>query len=126
MRVTFGKEKKHRTSVYIDEKEIGFIAITEIAHRPTEDDIIKAGDEWDESTHMWYFFDKRQDERYIRKDLRKLLVESDDDLGQSYFEKEVARRVVKVKAKVDKLSPKALDAVNKMIESFVFSQKGGQ
>ena len=115
MKVTFGKENKHRTPVYIDKKEIGFIAITEIAHRPTEDDVIKADDECDENTHMWYFFDKRQDERYIRKDLRKLLNESDDDLGQSYFEKEVARRVVKPKAKVDKLSPKALSAVNDMI-----------
>ena len=117
MKVTFGKENKHRTPIYIDKKQIGFIAITEIAHRPTESDIIKDGDDWNESTHMWYFFDKRKDENYVRKDLRKFLIESDDDLGKSYFEKEVARRVVKPKANVDLLSPKALDAVNNMIAS---------
>ena len=117
MKVTFGKEQDRRTPVYINKEKIGFIAITDIQHKPTEDDIIQAGDEPTEDNHMWFFFDERTDDAYVRSQVRSFIIEENEDFGRSWFERRVAIIAVKRKTKVDKLSPKALAEVNRFVRS---------
>ena len=122
MKVTFGKEQDWRTPVYINKEKIGFIAITGIQHKPTEDDIIRAGDEPTEDDHMWHFFDERTDKDYARKTVKGFIIEENDDLGRSWFERRVSGLVVKVRVPPDKLSSKSLARINRFVSAVMSTE----
>lgn len=95
MEVKYTQKPDASISVHVDNKKIGFIAITSIQLEPSNDHIIKDCTDPKEDLHMWHFFDTRSDKSYIRTGLNGFIIEENSDFGLSWFKQKVSRLVVK-------------------------------